>query len=744
MKRMTILILLLLSVTAWGGTPDTANHAGGHTVTSREGNLGKGTATGPQSGSIPLSAADLPESHDHATTDDHGRHGLLSASIQNTEVLFLRLQAGFQGVTKGLVILPGEMAGALSRIGEDTDQQRMILALIGLFAAGVFCEYLFRLKTAPVIHRIADLNGGTSTGRLSATGQILGIGTVSMTLFALTVVLFHLALFSGQSNSFRLLFTTYLAAILIVRTFALASNFLLAPESPRIRLVRLSNADARFIHRWGLILFSVGVFGWLTCGLMHIMAVLAELHTLLVLGVGTLIFCILIGLVRFKRRRFGVGATAPEAREGLQGVHLQARYLLIHAYLGLVYLVWTISILIGANQTVIPAVSSLLVLPVFLVIDHGFKRLLVFLLPPVSTEPAPSKEEEAISLRQTQVLTRVFRIVLSALLAMVVIGIWGISLPAGGTLFRALFNISITLLFAYGTWELTRAAIDRRITQGSEGGSEEEEEEWGSGTRTRAETLLPLFRKFTGIVLTLLVALIVLSSMGVDIAPLMAGAGVVGLAIGFGAQKLVRDILSGIFFLLDDAFRVGEYVETGDISGTVEEITLRTIKLRHHRGMLQIVPLGDLASVTNYMRGGIVVKFNINLPYDTDIEKVRKIIKKVGKAMLADEALGPDFIKPVKSQGIRKVGDSVMTVRVKFTARPGAHFVIRREALKRITEALEKKGIRYAHRKVIVAFDQKEPEKDGETAAPDPRAAAAAALEQIIAEKEGSPPEKEK
>jgi len=102
------------------------------------------------------------------------------------------------------------------------------------------------------------------------------------------------------------------------------------------------------------------------------------------------------------------------------------------------------------------------------------------------------------------------------------------------------------------------------------------------------------------------------------------------------------------------------------------------------------------------MRGGMVVKFDLQLPYDTDIDKVRKIIKKVGKAMLLDEKLGPDFIKPVKSQGVRSVGDSVMTFRVKFTARPGTHFVIRREAFKRITEALEKKGIYYAHRKVIV------------------------------------------
>ena len=199
-----------------------------------------------------------------------------------------------------------------------------------------------------------------------------------------------------------------------------------------------------------------------------------------------------------------------------------------------------------------------------------------------------------------------------------------------------------------------------------------------------------------------MLTLFTLSSLGVNIAPLLAGAGVMGIAIGFGAQKLVSDLLSGFFYLIDDAFRVGEYIEAGSVTGAVEKITLRNVMLRHHRGMLQIVPYGDLGAITNYMRGGIVVKFNLQFPYDTNVDQVRKIIKRVGIEMLADPELGKDFIKQIKSQGIREVGDSVLTIRVKFTANPGTHFVIRREAFKRITEALAQKGINYAHRKVIV------------------------------------------
>mgnify|MGYP000629807311 CR=1 FL=1 len=120
--------------------------------------------------------------------------------------------------------------------------------------------------------------------------------------------------------------------------------------------------------------------------------------------------------------------------------------------------------------------------------------------------------------------------------------------------------------------------------------------------------------------------------------------------------------------------------------------------------MLQVVPHSDLGAVTNYMRGGIVIKFPLEFPYDTDIDKVRKIIKKVGIAMLEDPEIGDDFLQPVKSQGVYEITNSVMVIRVKFTAKPGKQFVIKREAFRRITEALNAKGIFYAHRKVIVDF----------------------------------------
>ena len=122
----------------------------------------------------------------------------------------------------------------------------------------------------------------------------------------------------------------------------------------------------------------------------------------------------------------------------------------------------------------------------------------------------------------------------------------------------------------------------------------------------------------------------VVSAMGVNIGPLLAGAGIVGIAVGFGAQTLVRDILSGIFFLFDDAFRIGEYIDIGEGKGTVERMSIRALMLRHQTGYIYTVPFGAIRRVANYSRDWMIMKLEVRVPFDTDLERLRKIVKQVG------------------------------------------------------------------------------------------------------------------
>ncbi len=225
----------------------------------------------------------------------------------------------------------------------------------------------------------------------------------------------------------------------------------------------------------------------------------------------------------------------------------------------------------------------------------------------------------------------------------------------------------------------------------------------GGGTgATRLATLLPLVRNFILTIIAIAISLAVASEMGFNVAPLFAGAGIVGLAIGFGSQTLVRDILSGAFYLMDDAFRKGEYIDVGSVKGTVEKISLRSFQLRHHLGMLHTIPFGEIGHLTNFSRDWVMMKLPLRLTYDTDVEQVRKLVKKLGQQLLEDPTVGDKFLQPLKSQGVIEMEDSAMIVRVKFMTRPGDQWVVRKRVYQEIRELFNREGIKFAHREVTV------------------------------------------
>ena len=158
-----------------------------------------------------------------------------------------------------------------------------------------------------------------------------------------------------------------------------------------------------------------------------------------------------------------------------------------------------------------------------------------------------------------------------------------------------------------------------------------------------------------------------------------------------------------MFYLLDDAFRVAEYIVSGNFRGTVEGFSLRSIRLRHHRGPLFTVPFGNLGAVQNLSRDWVIDKITFNVPFDTDVAKVKKIVKQVSAEIMADPALARGILEPIKSQGVYAMNDFAMQIRVKFKARPGGQFAVRRAAYDRIKRALAENGIRIAVPTVTVA-----------------------------------------
>ncbi|MEM9603178.1 MAG: mechanosensitive ion channel family protein [Pseudomonadota bacterium] len=278
-----------------------------------------------------------------------------------------------------------------------------------------------------------------------------------------------------------------------------------------------------------------------------------------------------------------------------------------------------------------------------------------------------------------------------------------------GVLLNRLIDILMIIAVGYLIWELVTLAINRKLAaEHTAAGAQSEAEfggEGGGAGVSRLATVLPLLRITLQTLIVSTTVLVALNEMAVDITPLLAGAGVVGLAVGFGAQRLVADVVSGVFFLVDDAFRAGEYVDIEGTVGTVESISLRSMQLRHHRGAIHTIPYGEIPRITNYSRDWVIMKLRFTVPFNTNLNTVKKLFKQIGRDMMEVPELADDFIQPFKSQGALEVDDVGIVVRGKFMAKPGKQFTLRKEILARVQRAFDENGIQFARKEVRVRID---------------------------------------
>jgi small-conductance mechanosensitive channel len=550
--------------------------------------------------------------------------------------------------------------------------------------------------------------------------ELFIIGIVSIVFFVLTV--------GWISVHNKMLFQLLLGTLLITKFIVLCTRAAFSGDDPGKRLISLHTQLVTPVTKIVGSTFSIVFIALLVIRYFRELGVQGQTISWLFIVFGTLMM-FSIGYQLFCMQKQVASVLKEDADQEALKMQL-ADYWLLPA---LFYLLTCWGIWVGQEFTGTAVhdgalIGSVLILPLYLgvcsigkvVINSVVHSLNLFAV----NEPAiweqrsqgdseQGSQQQASEDKAAEVAHKVysfFKVFILCMLIAWLLNLWGYPVPFAQHAIRAIFESMVVLTLALVFWQYASSYIEKKIkdaTPEKDGSDEDSDDEFGGAAPTgRSHTLLPMLRKVIASVLIMMVVLVVISSFGVNIGPLLAGAGVLGLAVGFGAQKLVSDVLSGFFFLLDDAFRVGEYIQAGSIKGSVEAISLRNVLLRHHLGMLQVVPHSDLGAITNFMRGGIVVKFPLEFPYDTDVDKVRKIIKKVGQAMLIEPDFCDDFILPIKSQGVNEIANSVMVIKVKFTAKPGKQFLIRREAYRRITEALNAKGIYYAHRKVIVDFPE--------------------------------------
>jgi moderate conductance mechanosensitive channel len=215
-------------------------------------------------------------------------------------------------------------------------------------------------------------------------------------------------------------------------------------------------------------------------------------------------------------------------------------------------------------------------------------------------------------------------------------------------------------------------------------------EDAAARTGQRIEAISAVLRGATAFVVYLIAAFLVLGQVGVDLAPLLAGAGVVGLAIGFGAQSLVRDFFSGVFILLEDQYAVGDIVDIGEASGVVESVSLRTTRLRAVDGVVWHVPNGEIRRVGNMSQHWSRSLLDIEVAYDTDLAEAKRVIGEVASALAADDDA---VLEEPEVWGVEALGDSSITIRLVVKTQPSEQWRISRELRERLKAGLDAAGI---------------------------------------------------
>jgi len=583
--------------------------------------------------------------------------------------------------------VPAELAQARARFLAEINRDNALrtLLLLGAFIAlGFGLEGLFRWLASGLRRRMNALSPDAVSDRLSAVGMRCAYGLGVLLAFALgSIGAFLLFDWPPLLKHFVL---AYLLVFLIVRLTLVLGGIILAPAEERFRIAPMATAAARFWLVWSAILVGYYFFVRLSLGLLTALGLSRPAGYL----VGVTCAIVLLGLALYVVWRCPTW-------DGLDRVSRRHRpgATLISVYIVAVWL-----LLFTGSPTPFHVGVILLLLPVAIYINH---RAVSHLLRPAS---GGSGADAAPSIASV-VLERGLRAALLIGGAFLLAGTLGFdldSLAARDTLYMRLLygalNAVVIALLADFVWRVAKAVIDRKVAQTREAEVSDAEE---MRRRARMRTLLPILRNVLFIVLMAVAAMMVLSAMGVEIGPLIAGAGVVGVAVGFGAQTLVKDVISGMFYLLDDAFRVGEYVQSGAYKGTVESFSLRSVKLRHHRGPLYTVPFGELGAIQNMSRDWVIDKLTIGVTYDTDLDKARKLIKQIGRELAEEPDFAPNIIETLKMQGVEQFGDYAIQLRLKMTTRPGEQFVIRRKAYALIKKAFEANGISFASPTVHVS-----------------------------------------
>lgn len=315
----------------------------------------------------------------------------------------------------------------------------------------------------------------------------------------------------------------------------------------------------------------------------------------------------------------------------------------------------------------------------------------------------PSAEKTVRASRVARLFAWLVRVGASATALVMIANVWGIdplawaARGAGEEAVAVLLRLGLLFMAAVVAFELAGLAIGHGVARMAARAAER-------GRRAQLNTLGPLLKGVAQTAILIVAALMALSELGVKIGPLLAGAGVVGIALGFGAQTLVKDFLTGVFLVVEDIVSVGDIVRIGDSGGLVEQMTLRTIRLRDFDGTLHVFPYSEAQVVHNLTKTFSYYVFDLQVSYGSDIDRALQIMRRVGDGMAGEAEFGDMILEPIEVVGVDNLADSGVILKARIKTRPLQQWTVGREYNRRIKLAFDREGIEipFPHMKVVL------------------------------------------
>jgi moderate conductance mechanosensitive channel len=489
-------------------------------------------------------------------------------------------------------------------------------------------------------------------------------------------------------------------ANLLARFINLISWTILCPRITALRPLPLSDETAAYIYLWLRRIANLIVYGYFLVEAAALIGLPQVGYLFLMKLLGLIVALLLIMLIL--QNRAAVAAAIARGRgvaPATSGGHALRRFAGEYWHFGAV--IYVLAVLViwilrpsGGFEFVVRATGFTIALVLLSTLAVALARRLItraFTLSDDMRQRFPTLEPRAN--RYLAILNIVATVAIYGFAALSILQAWGLgsidwlTSPFGRRVTSSIISIAITILVVLVMWEAANALIERNLMRASSSAAEM------MRRSARLRTLMPIMQRILFVALTIFVLLVTLSEIGINIAPLLAGAGVVGIAVGFGAQTLVKNFLTGMSIILEDSMAVGDVVQLGDKSGVVEEMSIGYVQLRTFEGTLHTIPFSEVLTVSNMTKDFSFAVFDIAVGYDADIDQVMEIMRETAAALRKESDLAHVIRADIEIVGVDRFVDSGVTIKGRIRTLPGKQWQVARAFNLRLKRNFDRVGV---------------------------------------------------